>query len=352
MAVVDALCNLGMIVAISVPMIRGNREGRTLKMALIVLNISVFALHSIEATSLYGIGNSVPYVANSSVPPLTSFTLLGVMMLQLELRITFNALIASRLVDTGFWTSSQKIHARIVVVVSHFIMCWPAYLNLVDEAPLIANVSAHFMYLPCKSHYGGDPILTMYVYAWKWHVLGVSLQALIITIVSFMQAVLITSRLIKHSTSESGYHPRQWQCFVLIALIIVTFFMNIAGIMAFSAKIFLGKVDRPEIVYMCLLLEQFAIVTLGFEVLCETASLLLMVHWVKSKHVPVPSSGIDMTFTTEPKTFKSALQSHNMLPQFFHSGMFKTKSVDYRSQTFNSSIISSAPYNDDAESAI
>ncbi|KAH6568339.1 hypothetical protein BASA60_008642 [Batrachochytrium salamandrivorans] len=324
MAVVDALCNLGMIVAISVPMIRGNREGRTLKMALIVLNISVFALHSIEATSLYGIGNSVPYVANSSVPPLTSFTLLGVMMLQLELRITFNALIASRLVDTGFWTSSQKIHARIVVVVSHFIMCWPAYLNLVDEAPLIAN----------------------------WHVLGVSLQALIITIVSFMQAVLITSRLIKHSTSESGYHPRQWQCFVLIALIIVTFFMNIAGIMAFSAKIFLGKVDRPEIVYMCLLLEQFAIVTLGFEVLCETASLLLMVHWVKSKHVPVPSSGIDMTFTTEPKTFKSALQSHNMLPQFFHSGMFKTKSVDYRSQTFNSSIISSAPYNDDAESAI
>ncbi|KAJ1341496.1 hypothetical protein BSLG_003924 [Batrachochytrium salamandrivorans] len=297
MAVAVGGGNLLMIASVAIPMLHGDRAGRTLKIALMTLNIASCAVQIVECITMYGLGQDQVTLAILGVSPLTAFILGGITLLQLEIRFTFNSLYSLRSVANTGWLPSQKLQARIIVATLHLMMCWPAYVS-------------------------------MHVSEWEsdWETVGLSLQSLLIAMVSFIQAILITFRLAQYYKSESRSHPIRARHFVLVVLLTMTFVMDIIGVAAYTWGTILQRGSNLDRIYLGLLGGQFAVSCLGVEVLCETASLLMMVHLVKAKHAVITPSTSN---TTAVPSLNSAVLANSpamILPHTFHSSLFNNKS--------------------------
>ncbi|KAH6569429.1 hypothetical protein BASA50_000663 [Batrachochytrium salamandrivorans] len=290
---------LNLIVAISLAyfMIRGNRTGRIFKIALIVLNLSSCLLQLMTFNRLYDI---LPPSLGRLFPPFAAFIFGGTFWLLLEIRFVFGTLFLLGPVDKPYWTLKRKVVARIALIAVHFLLLWPAYLGFSNDR--------HIRY---------------------WAIIGQATHAALCTIISFLQAYFITSRLFRYRKTEFApsrvLHKRQ---IILVMLLIMTFLMNMAGILSYTW----GSSIRGDLTnsnwLVGRLTEQFAASCLGNDVLSETISLLVMVNLVLTKSAAVtPTKDFEKPITMI-RSVDAPIPPDAILLYTFPSVMFKERSND------------------------
>ncbi|KAH6594034.1 hypothetical protein BASA50_006940 [Batrachochytrium salamandrivorans] len=304
-----AVGNFLMTTSLIIPIIRGSRSGRTLKLALSILNVCSLILQVLVFCSIYGIKMHSGKPVNYLVPPIAAFILGGESWMLLETRFIFNALFTSGPIEYSYWTSQRKVGARLVLAMFHVFLLWPVYLPFF-EAPWID----------------------------VWMLIGQATHRLLITLVSLIQAYMITTRLVQCHTPESGHHPLRTQHIGLVVLLITTFVIDVAGIIAYTWGSYNMQDPKSPHITLSLLTEQFATTCLGIDVLCETAALIMMVNLVMARQTTATSTK-EFEKTTRVVHSNNQLPTpSSVLPHTFRSSMFRPRSDDRRSQ-YNDSFI-------------
>ncbi|KAH6593537.1 hypothetical protein BASA61_004274 [Batrachochytrium salamandrivorans] len=302
------LCNLLMVGSLISPLVQGNQTGRFLKVSLIFLNVGSCALQVIVFSSIYGLGADTPAPAYLGVPSLAAFLFGGELWLQLELRFIFNALFSSGPVGGTYWTSKRKFCARIILIVAHLLLLWPAYLIFFGAA-----------------------------WIEYWMLIGQATHGLLIAITSFLQAYLITSRLIHGYKTECGVNPLHFRHVVLVVLLVVTLIMNIAGIVAYTWGSSLPQTSDDSNRVLSLLTEQFASTCLGIDVFCVTVSLLMMVSLVMARQAAINPTKQFKRPMFESHLTSASSSSHSDIKVSSHSDMKVSSHSDMKAPSPSSS---------------
>ncbi|OAJ39287.1 hypothetical protein BDEG_23150 [Batrachochytrium dendrobatidis JEL423] len=301
-----------MLTIVVVKLIQNASATRELNAIIVALNLGCLILQLLEFIAIYDFNIQIDHQLDCGVPFLTASMLGGASMLQLEIRIKFDALFDTESSRSGFWTYRWKFYARVGLAIVHFVLCWPAYLLSSDI-----------------------------IWVDQWHYAGLSIQALSLSIFSFLLAILITQRLILYYKSDPKVEALRYQCNSLIFLLIITLFMDILGILAYTMEAFLIQDSREYMRNLAALADQFAIATLGIEIFCESATLLMVVHLVRSRQadfVPTKSGSLfDETF----KSVVSKTCAPREIPTTLSSSLFKNVTLERRCDNGSSLVCNS-----------
>ncbi|XJO74255.1 hypothetical protein BDV3_005102 [Batrachochytrium dendrobatidis] len=257
-----------MMVILSTQMIIGNRIRIGLKLPLIILNMCACMLQFLEFFYLYEFpphGRGVPYIF---IPFMVTLMMGGVFWMQLEIRFVFSAMFDTGSNAIAIWTPNSKLWARVLLILIHIFLCWPAYYL----RPNIAWIN------------------------W-WYFIGPATQAY-------------------RRKSESEYYPLRRIHMALMFLLIATFIVNLGGIAGFSLELFLGQDTRIEMQQIVALGFQIPVVSLGMEIMCESITLLIMIHLVTIKRVLNAAPRHEETAAPEANSLHSRPMPVIVMPSF------------------------------------
>ncbi|KAH6584365.1 hypothetical protein BASA61_007530 [Batrachochytrium salamandrivorans] len=180
----------------------------------------------------------------------------GVMILQLDIRIVFDSLFPSGFCGTCGWSSKVKARARILIIALHVCLSLPDYLRIFG---FVATI--------------------------HWQTSSTALQALLISLSSFIQAYLITTWLSKHLGFDTTSPNTRARYIAVVALLILTFVIDLGGIAAYVTSVYLYLQGTQPTFFLSRRVGQFAIICIGIEVITESVTLLNMLHLVCEKQL-------------------------------------------------------------------
>ncbi|KAH6583334.1 hypothetical protein BASA61_008044 [Batrachochytrium salamandrivorans] len=119
----------------------------------------------------------------------------------------------------------------------------------------------------------------------RWQTSSTALQALLISLSSFIQAYLITTWLSKHLGFDTTSPNTRARYIAVVALLILTFVIDLGGIAAYVTSVYLYLQGTQPTFFLSRRVGQFAIICIGIEVITESVTLLNMLHLVCEKQL-------------------------------------------------------------------